>query len=280
MLNVLTIDVEEYFHPTEVQVRSGARDWGTLPWRLEDQVSKILDLLHQKRVRATFFVLGWVAEYQPKVIRAIAAAGHEIGCHSYAHRLVYELSPEEFQRDTERAVAAIEDACGIRPAMYRSPSYSITERSLWALEKLVECGFLQDSSIYPVPHDRYGIPGFPRHPHVITTPSGPILEVPAATVRLSSGNIAPIGGGAYLRLLPYRYTAAGIRRVNREEQQPVCLYMHPWEIDSGIPHLTTGLISRFRTYHGISGMPRKLSRLLSDFQFATLGQVFPARAHA
>jgi polysaccharide deacetylase family protein (PEP-CTERM system associated) len=280
IINSLTVDVEEYFHPTELRFSTDSRQWDSLPSRVGEQVSRILELLERKQISATFFVLGWVAEHKPQVIRAIANAGHEIGCHSYAHRLVYELSPEEFQRDTKRAVAAIEDACSIRPCVYRAPSYSITERSMWALEKLVECGFRQDSSIYPVPHDRYGIPAFNRHAHVIHTPSGPILEVPAATVQLSQGHVAPIGGGAYLRLLPYRYTAAGIRRVNREEQQPVCLYFHPWEIDPGIPHLATGLVSELRTYSGISGMSQKLNRLLTDFDFTTIGAAYPVASPA
>jgi polysaccharide deacetylase family protein (PEP-CTERM system associated) len=280
MVNALTIDVEEYFHPTEVQFQTDSRRWETAPSRIADQVGRILNLLDQHQVKATFFVLGWVAEHKPRVIRAIADAGHEIGCHSYGHRLVYELSAAEFRRDTKRALAAIEDACSVRPAAYRAPSYSITRRSTWALEVLVECGFTQDSSIYPIVHDRYGIPGSQRHAHVINTPSGPICEVPAATVQLSRNHVAPIGGGGYLRLLPYCYTAAGIRRVNRQEQQPVCLYFHPWEIDPEIPRLAVGLISRWRTYGGISGTLPKLKRLLSDFDFATLSAVHPAASPA
>jgi polysaccharide deacetylase family protein (PEP-CTERM system associated) len=280
MLNALTIDVEEYFHPTEVQSRVDPSQWHTLPWRVSDQISEVLELLDRKGVKATFFVLGWVAEHQPWVVRAIAAAGHEIACHSYAHRLIYDLSPAEFRADTLRAVAAIEDACSVTPVAYRAPSYSVTERSLWALDILAECGFSLDSSIYPIAHDRYGIAGFDRHAQTINTPSGPIREVPAATVRLSANRVSPVGGGAYLRLLPYQYTAAGIRRVNTEENQPVCIYFHPWELDPGVPRIADTLVSKLRTYGGLQGMKNKLERLLSDFHFTTLAALFPAPAKA
>jgi len=274
MLNALTVDVEEYFHPAEIQASVGPEQWETLPSRVENQVLQTLDLLAQNRVQATFFVLGWVAERHPRCVRAIMAAGHEIGCHSYAHQLIYRLTPAAFRRDTMRAVHAIEDACGVSPWIYRAPSYSITGESLWALETLIECGFTHDSSIYPISHDRYGIPGFERHAHVIHTPSGPIHEIPAATVRSSPSAIMPVGGGAYLRLLPYRYTSAGIRKLNRDEEKPACIYFHPWEIDPDQPRLASGTIARLRTYSGMKGMARKLNRLMSDFRFSTIGTVY------
>jgi polysaccharide deacetylase family protein (PEP-CTERM system associated) len=274
MLNALTIDVEEYFHPTEVQKSVGIGRWAALSSRVEDQTLRILELLDSKHTKATFFILGWVAEHQPRAIQAIVSAGHEIGCHSYAHQLVYSLTPEEFRADTRRAVATIQDACGASPRAYRAPSYSITAKSLWALEILAEEGFTLDSSIYPISHDRYGIPGFNRQSHLIQTASGPIREVPIATVKLSRNQIAPVGGGGYLRLLPYRYTAAGIRRLNRDEGQQACVYFHPWEIDAGQPRIASGLIARVRTYTGMKGMYRKLSRLLTDFEFSTLTAVF------
>ena len=274
MLNALTIDLEEYFHPTEVQPFVTTEEWTSLPSRVVAQTNDLLDLLASRNSKATFFVLGWVAERQPALIRAIAAAGHEIACHSYAHQLIYRLTPEAFRRDTQRAVAAIADAVGITPRIYRAPSYSITRDSMWALEVLVECGFTHDSSIYPISHDRYGIPGSERHPHTIATPAGSIVEVPIATAELSGGKVIPIGGGGYLRLLPYRYTAAGIRRVNFKEQKPVCIYFHPWEIDAAQPRLATGTIARARTYCGLGRMRRKLDQLLSDFQFSTFARVY------
>jgi polysaccharide deacetylase family protein (PEP-CTERM system associated) len=274
--NILTVDVEEYFHPTEVQLSISASQWKSLPSRVDGQIELILDLLKKNGVKATFFVLGWVAEHRPGMVRRIVADGHEIGCHSYWHQLVYDLTPAEFKEDTLRAVQVIEDACGIAPRLYRAPSYSITKKSMWALDVLVECGFTHDSSIYPIAHDRYGITGFERHAHVLQTPSGPIQEVPIATVKLGKDRVAPVGGGAYLRLLPYCYTAAGVRRLNQQERKPACVYFHPWEIDPGQPTLTTGWIARMRTYYGLGGMERKLERLLSDFRFSPLSAVVPA----
>lgn len=274
MLNALTIDVEEYFHPTEVQKTIGLDSWKDRPSRVEDQIRRILELLDEKNTKATFFVLGWVAEYHPEMVRSIVAAGHEVACHSYAHQLVYHLTPKEFRIDTRRAVAAIEDACGVSPKAYRAPSYSIVADSFWALEILVEEGFTHDSSIYPISHDRYGIPGFNRHAQIIETPAGPIQEIPIATAKLSKGQVAPIGGGAYLRLLPYRYTAAGLRRLNSDEGQRACVYFHPWEIDPDQPRIATGAISRLRTYAGLNGMYDKISRLVTDFKFGTLSAAY------
>jgi polysaccharide deacetylase family protein (PEP-CTERM system associated) len=276
IVNVLSIDVEEYFHPTEVRVPSS--NWPLLPSRLEFQVEKILELLDRHQVTATFFILGWAAEHHRRMVCEIAAAGHEIGCHSYMHRLVYSLSPSEFRKDTERAVRAIEDACGVTPRAYRAPSFSITAKSMWALEILVENGFTHDSSIYPIAHDRYGIPGFRRHAQTLQTPAGPIEEVPVATVRLANTQITPIGGGAYLRLLPYRYTAAGIRRINEQEWRPACIYFHPWELDTEQPRLASGILARLRTYSGLKGMKGKLDRLLSEFSFSSLTAVHGACA--
>jgi len=276
MLNVLTVDVEEYFHPSEVPATS-IGNWNAYPSRVESQVQAALDLLDRHNVKGTFFVLGWVADHHPHVVRRILAAGHEIGCHSYAHRLVFDVTPAEFASDTIRAVRAIEDACGVTPRCYRAPSYSITLRSIWALEILVECGFTHDSSIYPISHDRYGIPGFRRHVQVLKTPAGPITEIPVATVELPGQRIAPVGGGAYLRLLPYRYTGAGIRRINRLENQPACVYFHPWELDEKLPRMTKGFLSGLRTYTGLSAMAGKIDRLLGEFRFARMMDVYPSR---
>jgi polysaccharide deacetylase family protein (PEP-CTERM system associated) len=277
MRNALTIDVEEYFHPSEVQSTVHVDSWETLPTRVGVAVDRILNLLSRKHVTATFFVMGWVADHRPEVVEWIAQAGHEIGCHSYAHQLVYDLTPEAFREDTLRAVAAIERACGVTPRLYRAPSYSITAKSIWALDILAECGFHYDSSIIPVRHDRYGIPGFGRFRQELATPYGTIVEVPAGTVRLRTGDVIPVGGGGYLRMLPYRYTAAGIREINEGEGQPACIYFHPWEIDPQQPRLASGLVSRMRTYTGLRGMEAKLDRLLTDFEFSTMGDVYGPR---
>lgn len=274
MRHALSFDVEDYFHPSEVQKSIPRGRWDELPPRVERSTQALLEILARHRVRATFFVLGWVAQRHPDMVRQIAAAGHEVGCHSYAHQLVYELSPKQFREDTLRAQTAIEHACGVRPHSYRAPSFSVTRESYWALEILAECGFRFDSSIYPIEHDRYGIPGFPRLAHRVETSAGSLIEVPVASVRLSATRVAPVGGGGYLRLLPYRYTAAGLRRIEREDRQSACLYMHPWEFDPEQPRIARGWLARTRTYLGLSSMQGKLERLLDEFQFSSLDQVY------
>jgi polysaccharide deacetylase family protein (PEP-CTERM system associated) len=278
MLNIISVDVEDYFHPSEIQRGVDASTWSSLPSRVDSATGRILDLFARYQVQATFFILGWVAERSPALVRRIASEGHEVACHSYAHRLVYELTPDQFRQDTVRAVKVIEDACGRTARAYRAPSYSIVRDSFWALDVLAELGFTHDSSIYPIAHDRYGVPGFGRHVQTIQTSSGPLVEVPIATVQLSGTRVAPVGGGGYLRLLPYRYTAAGIRRLNRTEEQPACMYFHPWEVDPDQPRLAKGLLSGLRTYAGLRGMHGKIERLLRDFQFSTLTSVHPAAA--
>lgn len=273
--NILTVDLEDYFHPTEVRRTVAPSAWDSFPPRVDEAASIVLDLLAEARVKATFFVLGWVAARRPAIVRRIAEAGHELGCHSYSHSLVFALSPEDFRRDTEMAADAIAQASGVRPRAYRAPSFSITSRSLWALEILLECGFHTDSSIYPVRHDRYGIPEHPFFPHRIHTPSGAILEVPPAAVPLRPARNAPAGGGAYLRLLPYAYTAAAIRLLNHVHRTPACLYVHPWEFDQAQPRLASGMIARLRTYLGLRSMSAKLARLLDEFSFGALADVCP-----
>ena len=269
------MDLEDYFHPTEVQAQVATASWDAVAPRVERSTRRILDLLDEHAVRATFFVLGWVAARRPKLVAEVAGRGHEIACHSFWHQLVYHLTPSEFRADTEDARKAIEDAGGVSPRAYRAPSDSVTAASLWALDILAELGFTHDSSVYPIVHDRYGIPGFPRHAHLRQTGGGPILEVPPATVRLSARRVAPVGGGAYLRLFPYCYTAAGIRRLNEDEGRPACIYVHPWEVDEDQPRLPLGALARLRTYTGLRGMHRKLDRLLTEFRFSSLAAVHP-----
>lgn len=276
MVNVLTIDVEEYFHPSEVHKLVDMKHWTNLPSRVEDSTRRVLDLLAERGVTATFFVLGWVARHHPRLVREISAAGHEVGSHGFAHRLIYDLTPNEFRSDTAAAKQAIAEACGVAPRVYRATSFSITPQTLWALEILTECGFTHDSSIYPVKHDRYGNPGFEPRVQLMQTPSGAICEVPIATARIGKNRVVPVGGGAYLRLLPYRYVAAGLRRINQLENRPACVYFHPWELDAGQPRLDCGLLSRLRMYGGLGGMESKVRRLLSEFQFSRLTDVHPA----
>jgi polysaccharide deacetylase family protein (PEP-CTERM system associated) len=277
MINIFSVDVEDYFQPSELA--GGVKNWAAFTPRVNVGVDFLLDLTAKHGVRGTFFILGWVAAHHPKLIRKIVAAGHEIGCHSYSHRLVYELTPAQFEDDTLSAIHAIEDAGGVTPRAYRAPSYSVTTKTPWALDILASCGFTHDSSIYPIVHDRYGIPGFDRHAVTVKTESGTIIEVPVATVKLGQNHIAPVGGGAYMRLFPYRYTAAGIRRINRTESKPACMYLHPWEVDPGQPRLSSNLISTIRTYAGLNTMRSKVARLLQDFQFDTMTAVYPVDAN-
>lgn len=272
MRNALTIDLEDYFHVGAYAGRVRLEDWDTYPSRVAQNTDRLLELLDQHACRATFFVLGWVAEKKPEVVARVAAAGHEIACHSLLHRRVFDLTPQEFREDTRRAKAVIEDASGKLVVGYRAPSFSITKRSVWALDILVEEGFQYDSSIFPVEHPSYGIPTAPRTPFWIGTPSGRILEFPMPTLAIGSTR-SPIGGGAYLRLLPYRYTRWSIRYLNRQENSPVCAYLHPWELDPQQPRMGGNLSARARHYFGLRGTESKLKKLLRDFEFCPLGSL-------
>jgi polysaccharide deacetylase family protein (PEP-CTERM system associated) len=268
VVNAMTIDVEDYFQVSAFE-RQVARDaWGGFESRVCRNTERLLDIFAEANVSATFFVLGWVAERFPSLVRRIAAAGHEIASHGYAHRLIYETRPSEFREDLRRARAAIEAASGSHVLGYRAPSYSITSRSLWALDVLIEEGYLYDASIFPIRHDRYGIPTAPRHPYLITRPAGTLWELPGATVRWTGQNL-PIGGGGYFRLLPYSWTSRGIASVNGREGKPITFYLHPWEIDPDQPRLTAPFVSRFRHYYNLSETEPRLRRLLSEFRFGT-----------
>ena len=237
--NVVSVDVEDYFH---AEVFSGVVDrsrWDSYASRVEGNTRRLLELLGDLNLHGTFFVLGWVAERFPGLVREIAAGGHELACHSYWHRLIYKLDRAEFREDTSRAKNVIEQAAGQAVYGYRAPTYSVIDRSVWALEILAELGFTYDSSIYPIRHDRYGMPGAPRSPFRFQTPSGPMTEFPITTFRLAGHNM-PVGGGGYLRLLPRFYTRMGLKRVQKEGV-PIVIYIHPWEVDPGQPTLPVSL---------------------------------------
>jgi len=270
MRNILTVDVEEYFHPSEVQRSVGPSEWDRLPSRVEGQVYQVLQLLDRHKVSATFFILGWVAERHPGLIRRIAATGHEVASHGYEHRLVFEMTPEEFRQDLRRAKRVLEDAVGVPIQGFRAPSYSITARSSWALDILIEEGYEYDASVFPIHHDRYGIPSAPRHPNTVTRATGAILEIPASTIRLGTVNV-PIAGGGYFRLMPYWWTRWACRRVNRRERRPIVFYLHPWEIDPAQPRLSAPWLSRFRHYQNLEKTAPRLRRLLADFCFDSIG---------
>ena len=269
IVNAFTVDVEDYFHAANLNVPP--RDWEHLPSRVEGNTRRLLELLAERGVRATFFVLGWVAERFPGLVKEIHEAGHEIGSHSYWHRLVYELTPEEFRADLVRSKRVLEDLIGERVRAYRAPTFSITERSLWALEVLKEEGVEIDSSIVPVYHDRYGIPHAPAEPYRVATRAGALVEVPPAVCRFFNGWNIPMGGGGYFRLLPLGLYLRLARRVCDHEGRPLVFYIHPWEIDPDQPRVRTGGVWAWRHRHGLGRCYGKLNELLSRLAFGPLG---------
>jgi len=243
---------------------------------VDGNTRRILDLLDSFSIKATFFVLGWVAERLPELVKEIHCRGHEIACHGYSHELIYSIGPERFRSDIRRSKALLEDQCGVRVNGYRAPSYSITKQSLWALDILVEEGFTYDSSIFPVLHDTYGIPDAERFPHTLQTGAGPLVEFPLTTLPFQLGwkkMRLPIAGGGYLRLLPSGIIQHGIAGINQRERQPAVLYFHPWEIDPDQPRIKAGMKSRFRHYLNLDKTEGKLRKILSELQFGTMSSV-------
>jgi polysaccharide deacetylase family protein (PEP-CTERM system associated) len=272
IVNAMTIDVEDYFHVSVFDGVVPRSQWPALESRVCRNTERVLGVLDEAGVSATFFVLGWVAERHPSLVRRIAAAGHEIASHGYAHRLVYDQTRAAFRDDVTRAKALLEDTSGTAVYGYRAPSYSITPRSLWAFDVLLETGHRYDSSVFPIHHDRYGIPVSARHAYRVTRDAGSLLELPASTCRLGGMNL-PVGGGGYFRLLPYAWTRFGIDWVNRVDRRPAIFYIHPWELDPGQPRLACSLLSRTRHYRNLQHTEARLRRLLRDFRFAPLREM-------
>jgi polysaccharide deacetylase family protein (PEP-CTERM system associated) len=272
IVNAMTIDVEDYFQVSAFDGVVRREAWPDFPSRVVANTERILAIFAEHQIKATFFVLGWVAERFPSIAASIAGAGHELASHGYSHRLVYDQTPDAFRDDVRRAKALIEDQSGQPVRGYRAPSYSITRKSLWALDVLVEEGYAYDASIFPIRHDRYGIPDAPRHPHSLKRDAGPLTEAPPSTVRMGSMNF-PVAGGGYFRLLPYGWTRWGIARINRQEKQPAIFYLHPWEIDPEQPRLDASAMSRFRHYRHLDKTEDRLRRLLHDFRFGRLDAV-------
>jgi polysaccharide deacetylase family protein (PEP-CTERM system associated) len=268
VLNALTIDVEDYYQVSAFEQCVDRARWDDFEPRVALGTRRILDILDRAGVRATFFVLGWIADRQPALVRAIHAAGHEVASHGYWHRLIYQQSPDEFRADIRRSRSVLEEITGEAVTAYRAPSFSITRRNLCALDVLIEEGFRIDSSIYPTYHDRYGIAGAPLGPHRLVRSSGAIWEFPG-TVWRGFGYPLPIGGGGYLRLYPYWLTRLGLRAINRTGR-PFVAYLHPWELDAEQPRLRPGRLKAFRHYVNLDRTERRLTRLLGGFTFATL----------
>jgi polysaccharide deacetylase family protein (PEP-CTERM system associated) len=276
-LNALTIDVEDYFHVSGFEACVSRSQWDDFPLRLADNTHHLLDILAAAGVRGTFFVLGWVAERRPDVVKDIRAAGHEVASHGHWHRLIYRQTPEEFRADVRQARDVLQDTLGEAVTAYRAPSFSITRESLWALDVLVEEGFLLDSSIYPARHDRYGIPEAPPEPHRIIRRTGALWEFPPPVYRFL-GRPTPVGGGGWFRLYPYALTRRWLKAIN-DERRPFAAYLHPWEIDPDQPRLAPGRMAAFRHYVGLRRTAARLARLLRDFRFGPLSESLAAWRH-
>lgn len=268
MRNALSIDVEEWFCVSNFAGVIRPEDWPEQETRIEMQMGRILDILEQHQVKATFFLLGWVAGRHPEMVRNIALAGHEIATHGYGHQLVSDLTPEQFREDLARSLKLVRDITGIDCRGYRAPSFSIRRDMPRAWAILAEQGIEYDSSVFPVLHDRYGEPDAPREPYCIPAASGSICEIPPSTVRLAGRNI-PVAGGGYFRLYPYWVTKRAIQRINREGLSAV-VYFHPWEIDPGHPRPPVSRLKLWRHRVGMKSFESKLHRLLSDFEFGPL----------
>lgn len=270
--NALTVDVEDYFHVAALAPSIPRDTWDTRESRVTANTRRLLALFADFDVKATFFVLGWVAERHPGLIREIASGGHEVACHGFSHRLVYEQTPEEFREETIRSKKLLEDITGRAVEGYRAASYSIVKESLWAIDILIDQGFAYDSSIFPVHHDRYGIPDADRKPHRMTGRNGgTIVEWPLATANLA-GYRLPVAGGGYFRLLPYSLTRWGLASINSKEARPFIFYLHPWEVDPDQPRVPASTLSRFRHYTNLDKCEQRLRRLLGEFRFGTARQ--------
>ena len=323
IVNVLTIDLEDYFMVSAFESVVRREDWDKYESRIERNTHRLLNIMNgslrtpnselRTPVRATFFCLGWVAEHYPHLIKEIYQQGHEIASHSYDHQLVYNMTSEQFRKDVVTSKRILEDITGKEVIGYRAPSYSITGKTLWALGILAEEGYRYDSSIFPIHHDRYGIPDAPRFPFIISlngnsnfeskitlnfdlqTPklgmlgsaaapkcSNPqseirnpksILEIPLSTVKLFGINV-PISGGGYMRLLPYGLISRGLAKINQDEKHPFVFYLHPWELDPEQPRMNNiSVLSKFRHYTNLHGTADKLKRLLNDFSLSSMEHV-------
>jgi polysaccharide deacetylase family protein (PEP-CTERM system associated) len=273
VINALTIDVEDYFHVQAFADVISPTDWCHYPMRVENNTYRLLELLESRCTHATFFILGWVAERCPGLVRDIFKGGHEIGSHGYSHQMISRGDEKSFRRDISHAKSILEDQIGLKVKCYRAPSYSITSNTLWALQVLGELGFEYDSSIFPVRHDYYGIPDAPRFPHYrFLRDGGRLLEFPPSTLRAYGINL-PVAGGGYLRLLPYGVTAWAIRWINEKEAQPALVYLHPWEIDPEQPRVAAPWRSRARHYQNLRSTEEKLRRLLDAFSWASMTEV-------
>lgn len=269
----MTVDVEDYFHVSALASQIDRESWSRLDYRVEASTGKLLDLFAEFDIKATFFILGWVAERSRALVRRIHAEGHEVACHGLTHDLIYRQTPAVFAEETHASKSMLEDATGAPVYGYRAASWSITRQSLWALDTLCDLGFSYDSSIFPIRHDRYGIPGAPQWPGRITAPGGgTIAEFPPSTVDLLGVRV-PVSGGGYFRLLPYWLTRRALDRINRRYGRPFMFYLHPWEVDPEQPRFSASALSRFRHYTNLDKTELRLRKLVGEFRFSTANDV-------
>lgn len=272
--NAMTIDVEDYFQVSAFAPYIRREDWHGMECRVERNIERILALLAQKQTRATFFTLGWIAERYPQLIRAIVAGGHELASHGYGHERASDLSPAAFLDDVGRAKALLEDLGGVSVVGYRAPSFSIGKNNLWAFDVLRDAGYRYSSSVYPIAHDHYGMPDSPRFAYPVREG---LLEIPVTTLRVGSRNL-PSSGGGYFRLLPYALSRWMIGRVNEVDGEPAVFYFHPWEIDTEQPRVAgIDAKTRFRHYVNIPRTHDRIARLLGDFRWGRMDEIFLGR---
>ncbi len=272
MLNVMSVDVEDYFHVEAFSSYISPKDWDSYSPRVENNVLRTLDLFERYSVCGTFFILGWVAERFPKLVRRIDEAGHEIGCHGYGHQHIGRQTPEQFRQDVRRARKGLMDQVQREVSCYRAPSFSIYGKTLWAPEILAEEGFAIDSSIFPAQHDLYGMPDAPRFPYWHRLSNGnSLFEFPPSTLHFGKVKVG-VGGGGYLRFAPYAVTRWAFKSINKKHQRPAMVYFHPWELDPDQPRVPVGFRSRLRHYTNLDAMENKIARLLKDFRFTTISR--------
>lgn len=278
MLNAMTVDVEDYFQVSAFEKHLQRSEWGGLECRVEQNVERLLALFDEHDVHATFFTLGWVADRYPQLIRRIVDNGHELASHGWEHIRVSSQTPAQFRADVLRTRKFLEDTGGSAVVGYRAASYSIGESERWAWEELAEAGYLYSSSIVPIRHDHYGIPGAPRF--AFQTAGDRLLEIPVSTVSLA-GKTVNCGGGGWFRLFPYRFSNWALRRLNEREQQAAIFYIHPWEIDPDQPRLAgIGAKTRFRHYLNLHRTLQRLVKLLEDFKWGRMDEIFLAGAES